>query len=450
MKRAFALLLALILLLLPGCRTAPGEESGSSPNSPDSAPLRVLIDAEFGNMSSISVQKLLNEYEELTVPGGQKKYKSFQDVIADLGGPEDIELELPPSHGERRDAYLTSLRTELMSGGGPDLMVCVSGQGWYWDDTNATGQFEDALFRFPQQAMERNMFLPLDSYIENAQFMEWDKLTPAIMEAGKNEHGQLLLPMTYTVPVTYYKKADLSPDFDPGLSWKDMLSGPPELACAAASSHLSLQSTALAPIADYEHDTLAITEEELLEYVTQRLEARERLKSLDLPDRSSQSLKPNISFDTNYGRDNELALVPVYSRSGGYTALIKSFLGINVNSKRPDDAFFVADYLMSMDAQRSKLYVPLTWDSALPTMEGLMDGRGASLSTGADEYVYMSDNLYPAFAALRDGLSSAAFYTPLDLELYNLELELEEGTDKPIKDLVHAMYMRMKMMLAES
>ncbi len=447
MKKLTVVLLSVFMLTLCGCR--PDGES-QAPEGGEQEPLRVLIDVGFGSRVSSSVQKTLDDFQEISSKGGNAQYKSFQNVIAELGGPEDIELEFPPSSGDERDAYLTALRTEMMAGKGPDVFVCLSGQAWYWNEATRSGQFVDALFKFPQQAMERNMFLPLDGYIEKAQFMEWDKLTPAVMEAGKNEHGQLLLPMTYTVPVTYFKAEDVSIKPDAGLSWKDMLSGPPELLAAAASSHLALQSTALAPLADYKKDELAITEEELLEYVAMRQDAKERIKATELPERASQSLKPNIWFDDEYGKENELALVPVYSRGGGYTALATSFLGINVNTKRPGDAFFIADYLMSKEAQRSILYTHITWDNSIPTMEGLLSGRGYGLCSPQGDYAYMSDNLYSAFTELRDGLSGADFYTPLDLELYNLDLQLEEGTDKPIEDLVHGVYMRMNMMLAES
>ena len=66
-------------------------------------------------------------------------------------------------------------------------------------------------------------------------------------------------------------------------------------------------------MADYKGDKLTVTEEELLEYVTLRREAEERLKTVDVPDCTTQSLKPAIWFDDDYGKDNELTLIPVYS-----------------------------------------------------------------------------------------------------------------------------------------
>lgn len=443
MKKLIALILSALMLALAGC----GTKNKDAPSEPETVePLRVFIDVEFGSSVFSSVATAMKEYKELSSKGGTVRYASFQDVITELGGPEDIQLEFPPKSGEERDAYMTALRTEMMAGKGPDVFVCVSGQGWCWDQSTYSGQFVNALFQFPQQAMERNMFLPLDGYIEKAQFMEWDKLTPVIMDAGRTDKGQLLLPMTYTVPVAYFKEEDVEFRLDTGLNWKDMLSGPPELVKAAGDSHMSLQSTALWPMVDYKGDRLAITEEELLEYVTLRREAEERLKTMDIPDCTTQCLKPAIWFDDDYGKDNELTLIPVYSRSGGYTAIATSFLGININTKRPDDAFFVADYLMSKEAQQSRLYSYITWDHALPTMEGLMAGRGYGVCGPDDSALYMSENLYKKFVELREGISGAEFQTSLEKELWGLCGE----SDKPVEGLVHEAYMRMNMMLAES
>ena len=448
MKKFIALIMSALLLSLAGCK---GDQKDVPSDPETTEPLRVFIDVEFGSSVFSSAATAMKEYKKLPSKGSTVTYASFQDVITELGGPEDIQLEFPPKSGEDRDAYMTALRTEIMAGKGPDLFVCLSGLGWCWDQADHTGQFVNALFQFPQQAMERSMFLPLDGYIEKAQFMEWDKLTPIIMEAGRTDKGQLLLPMTYTMPVAYFKEEDVEFRLDTGLTWKDMLSGPPELAAAAGSSHMSLQSAALWPMADYKGDKLTVTEEELLEYVTLRREAEERLKTVDVPDCTTQSLKPAIWFDDDYGKDNELTLIPVYSRSGGYTAVATSFLGININTRRPDDAFFVADYLMSKEAQQSKLYAYMTWYNALPTMEGLMAGRGWGVSDSRDGAVYMSENLYEKFVELREGISGTEFQTSLEKELYDLYSEAAYGeSGKTVETLVHEAYMRMNMMLAES
>ena len=75
--------------------------------------------------------------------------------------------------------------------------------------------------------------------------------------------------------------------------------------------------------------------------------------------------------------------------------------------------------------------------NAVPVMEGLMSGRGNGVSDGDGSNVYMSKNLYPEFVKLREGISGADFYTPLDRALYDMTLEIYNNPDKPLKDLVH-------------
>ena len=89
----------------------------------------MFIDVEFGSKVLTSVQGSLGDCEAEITKGGKPKYKKFQDVIAELGGPENIKLEFPPKCGDERDAYMTALRTEIMAGKGPDVFVALSGYG---------------------------------------------------------------------------------------------------------------------------------------------------------------------------------------------------------------------------------------------------------------------------------------------------------------------------------
>lgn len=97
-----------------------------------------------------------------------------------------------------------------MSGGGPDVFItqCVG------DFSNT--QIGNPIFAMPEKAMELGLFLPLDEYIENAKYSEWDKFTKSVMDSGKNEEGQQLIPLTYTLPSALYRKSDFvyTPDYD--------------------------------------------------------------------------------------------------------------------------------------------------------------------------------------------------------------------------------------------
>ena len=116
---------------ITGCKTNENltQESVSSyvseenaAEEKDASPLRVLIDVEYGS-NVYWLQDSLANYDKEYIHGEWEGI-SLQDKMGDMGGPSDIEIEIVPIRENERDIYLTSLRTEMMSGGGPDVFVC--------------------------------------------------------------------------------------------------------------------------------------------------------------------------------------------------------------------------------------------------------------------------------------------------------------------------------------
>lgn len=126
-------------------------------------------------------------------------------------------------------------------------------------------------------------------------------------------------------------------------------------------------------------------------------------------------------------------------------------MGVNANTQRPDDAFWIVDYLMSQEGQTGKLFAFATHTMAVPTMEGLMADPESAISDGLDGKAYMNENMYKALCQLRDGISAADFITPLEQELSNLYNGVMDGeASKPAESLVHDAYTHMRMDLGES
>ncbi len=451
----FAMCILFAFAFITGCKVNENDVPQSIISNPvrekDSSPLRVFVDIEFGSNIYLKLEDELADYMQ-SYEQGKKIKISFDDMIEDMGGPSSIKIEIPPIQGNDRDIYFTSLRTEIMAGGGPDVFVCGSGIGYHMNEK--TGEYieSEPLLRYPQQAMKRNMFLALDDYIEKAQFMEWEKLTPVIMDAGKTEKGQFLLPMTYTVPTTAFRKSDVEHTPSKDMTWEDMLSGGTQV-CLAAVRERAYVGNGLAPVADYEHDKLAVSEDEMVRYFNEKLDNQEKYEEesgvpctrfdLRILDKFNLSI-----YDERFDDEEPFVLVPLYSRNGGYMATVKSFAGINANTKHPEDAFFVVDYLLGEECQRSKLYAYMTVDQAVPILEGLMT-HGTGVSSGNDNII-VPDNFYEQFCAIRDSISFADFATPLDYEMQQLYVDLLEDPDKPREKAIHDAYMRMNMMLAES
>lgn len=431
MKKFFSILIsvAFISLLFWGC-----ESKGSEP-------LRICFDLEKGYV----------EYVGALEPA----VKGFLETVADLGGPEDGEAEYIPASGSERKSVLTQLRNEIMAGSGPDVFIVISGN----DRSNL--EDDDPLFPFPEKSMASGLFLPLDSYIENAQFLEWDKLTPQVMAAGKIEKGQMLLPLCYTFPVTFYRKEEVSLMTTAETTWEDMINDSTGLLSCAGNmwyqpmdGYTLITPWNLFPAAllgkgeDYEAEQLNFTQEELLTYTKQAVSLYQREQAGEFD--SLPSHKP-AAMTVDECSGIEYAMVPCYQVHGGVTATVTAFAGINANTKRADDAFFLLDVLLKGDFQeKSSLYQYFGDSNGIPTYEGLMTEEHP-----ASGGWHMSDSNYQEFSRIREQITATRFSSILDTELTNM-LSLCCGTDEDqlteteIEEIVSETYRKLKLYLSES
>lgn len=431
MKKFLSILsfFSLLLFFFWGC-----ESKGSEP-------LRVCFDLEKGYVEYIGAL--------------EPAVKGFLETVADFGGPEDVEAEYIPASGAERASALMRLRNEIMTGSGPDVFIVIGGDDYLHSED------DDPLFPFPEKSMASGLFLPLDSYIENAQFLEWDKLTPQVMAAGKNEQGQMLLPLCYTFPVTFYRKDEVSLVTTAETTWEDMINDSTGLlSCAGNMWYQQIDGYTLItpwnlfPAAllgkgeDYEAEQLTFTQEELLAYTKQAVSLYQREKAGEFD--SLPSHKP-AAMTVGECSGIEYAMVPCYQVHGGVTATVTAFAGINANTKRADGAFFLLDVLLKGDFQeKSSLYQYFGDSNGIPTYEGLMTEEHP-----ASGGWYMSDANYQEFSRIREQITATRFSSVLDTELRDM-LSRCCGTDEyqltetEIEEIVSETYRKLKMYLSES
>lgn len=426
----FMLSLSMIFCLFAGCE------------SKSSKPLRVCVDLEKG----VQFSKTLN-----------LAMKGFLGTVADLGGPEDVEVEYIPAPGEERQNVLQRLRSEIMAGEGPDVFILMSGR----DNPNSAD--DDPLFLFPEKAMESGRFLPLDPYLENAQFMEWEKLTPAVMEAGKMEEGQMLLPLCYTFPVTLYSKEDVDISTPKSTTWEDMIGDDTGLLSAVASDWYKFEdnyfiitdSWSLFPaalfgkVADYRAEQLTFTEEELLTHTKQAVALYQKGQNGEF---ASLPKHRTIAMAVDQCQGVPYTMIPCYQTESGVTATVTAFAGVNANTARPEDAFFLLDVLFKADVQeKSSIYKYFSEENGVPTYEGLMTQEHPT----TDGW-YLSESNYQAFSDIRDQITTARFSTVIDFELANMlhaccGIPGEAApTEKDIEEIVSETYQKLKLYLNES
>ncbi len=396
--------------------------------------------------------------------------RAFQEMIEHFGGmPNDInvELEILPIESSQYDAELTHLRTEIMAGGGPDVFH-LSGFGG-----GIQGLPDSTLFPNPEHAMASGFFLPLDEYIENAQFMEFDNLDQKVMDAGKYDGKQYILPMLYRIPMGVLRKeADAS---SLPADWTQALSCPVDEVrrqySRAATELPGFREMAFEQIADNANEELLIGQDELFQRTKEALdlyrEFPEGIKGRALDD----CVWTLDYYWLDYTSEEDVTYTFFTPRNpqGGVTASVETWCAVNKNTKFPEEAFFITDFLLSRDF----LSYTKFWDSKnFLSNEGIMftavnmgaiPVHSSILSTPKGYFMAKAENPIHSerqMEALKDGRESVTFAyltgnTDCQLDHMFIELveRLEQGeniTDNDIRKATDKTYSTLRMMLAES
>ncbi len=372
----------------------------------------------------------------------------LEAIVQFYGGlPNNLELELEvlPQEAEDLHSRLTSLRTEIMSGKGPDLFILSTD----WGDCFAN---QERLFPNPEKAAAGDFFLPVDHYLANAKHMDFNALIPQIMEVGKTEKGQTLLPMFFTVNTGATESLPAS------VSWDEAISGTNQIAAAAYAGGLrenNFRSMVLGEIANHQKEELLITQEELLARIKEAL-------SLSVPEEEDA---PGI-WDTFLKLDfdsasEHTAYFPLRNCQQGLTARVNAFLAINKNSSHPDDAFALADMLMSrefltlegfwsetrtINQSQTNLWYTLSLMCAYPVHQSLLDNEATIRYA-----LYIPQETLSVYHQILEQIDFVYIPANIDTLLEELYAECLAAKDEAaVEKLVKEAYTTMKMMLAES
>lgn len=358
--------------------------------------------------------------------------RSFMDLIAGQDSKISWSYEKIPRENPERGNYLTRLRTEILAGAGPDIFIC-----------NCPSSGVEALFPFPKQIANNHLFLQLDDYISNAQFMEWEDLFPLVMAAGKNDEGQQLLPLTYEFNMRLFDKDGQEPETDRPMTWDKMVQ----------TKDISVETVAKAgyisdifgELADFNKDIPSFTEDALLDVAKDYLNLEFYEKGMGIywiggwfEDGGNGG---SLSLDEN---GSEFFMLPSYNIDGGVTANICTFAAINRNTDYPEECFKALDYLLSQKAQQhEKIY---------QRMRGWPVHMDVGTKDSPIHSKYMSKENYSEFCTVREQINAVKFYTPLDDTLNDISAKWHSAKQSEIEleKIVHKQYTTMQMMIAES
>lgn len=449
-KRLLFVMLAGLLFVLPfvGCGDddfLPVPDNSQTESTPEPIPvLTVWIDNSDLWTQTINTDKLWEAVE------GNGREFFLQTEI--LGNEE-------PQRGNR----LSQMRVELMAGKGPDIFLCSTGGGGSnglmgYDQEKNEFYSLGRTFPFPEQAMRNHIFLTLDQYIQKqAKRMEWEKLDPVIMKAGRTEEGQQLLPMGYSMFVSLYDRSVYSLDQSRfPMTHQEMLE----------SEDLLLVNTALgadiwtvcSQSVDYEHDTLGFTEEQFLQNVTESLDdSFQEEHQGDFPEGTfvncwlGQYGQQDLTNKANGlgDEDPEYWMVPRYNDAGGITANVTSYAAINRNTPYPEYAFRVLDTLLAKSTQQNSQF----YQTAVEGIPVYMDlGTREEPVTKSGGQWYMSEWNHRQFELLHGQINSVYFSTPLEEQVSLMWQEYRQNgrTPEALEKAAKKAYSTMRMMVGES
>lgn len=184
-------------------------------------------------------------------------------------------VEILPTEEEERELRLTQLRTQIMSGNGPDVYLLPTGSELISDEPQIDDNIPIApLFADVQQAIRNGIFLDVSGYYDSDAELGTDALNQTVMNAGRYDGKRYVLPLRYNIPVIY-TQPELCAEYglSPELFSSDFMT--------VASAVLALENADAAAVglkfpetievlglgADYEAGTIQLTLETLCDYL---------------------------------------------------------------------------------------------------------------------------------------------------------------------------------------
>lgn len=399
------------------------------------------------------------EKEKLTVCTGSIQADQVYDLIdawQELGNGIETEVIVIPEDDETlAETRITELRTEIMSGGGPDVFLLPC-------NINENEENAPELFPNPEKAMYSDLFLPLDDYILNATYMDPAGWNQTIMDSGKTKEGQLLLPLTYRYYAYIFSNADLENPQGLPESWEEFINYEnPAFTDIAGTNNLFAIPYTLGRLADYQEEKLLFSEDDLQKRVEEIFTRYENSTA------DQTSIKPLAygdvgrrfceTLDAVSTEDKTAFILP--NDEGGVTAYVTAYAAVNRNSKNPDQAFSLLDFLFSDEIMTGDGFPGDDSQIRIGSDCNIQDNYRDGISVNLEAAQRMSKN--PSSTVLLEQMdrriSEVRYYSTLENALYWMAyrcLAWDKDHEPPLnaeerREVIHQTYQEMGMQLAE-
>lgn len=135
--------------------------------------------------------------EESQTAGMNQQAEMMIQRFRELYPNVTIRLDILPRSEEARTAYLKKIRSEIMSGGGPDLYLMPTAPQVYASDERSSTAYMEPLFASVPQQMYNGIFTDISEYYDADTTLGKDGLVTGVMDAGIMDGARYVLPLRY-------------------------------------------------------------------------------------------------------------------------------------------------------------------------------------------------------------------------------------------------------------
>lgn len=366
-----------VLLLLTGCsptttyQTAQIPESTVSNTPAESVSLKIYLPAQYADPTvHYPIYEALMDYQE-----------AHPNLTLEFISPKGV------NYMEEREAMISQLNAEILSGGGPDLFIM---EGYRTTEIN--------LFPDIEKAMVNGTFLDLTEAMEKQGLSREEDFYTAVLDAGQWEGRQYILPLGFSVPLMI-SAADVlnASSFDLQRAMHTMDSLLTELLRIHEEQPILVITSidplgVLAqPVLDYEAhqvrlDTSAVRRALELEKIFRTEDiaydlARglfDNTNPAQVQDEFAEGVPFAVLQDSRFcinllrqcqALGIEVSVMPIPNEEGTVTAEIGSYAMGNRNTKYPEEVADLLLYLVSEECQSAAAYADY---NQLPIRKGCM------------------------------------------------------------------------------
>ncbi len=185
----------------------------------------------------------------------------LENYLLATGVETDYEFLVLPSNLDDREPELTRLRTEIMSGDGPDAFILSPTIPGTVTDS---GETMEPLFPNVEKSIYSHLFLDVEDMVQQSEIVDLESCNQTVMDVGVTGEGRFLLPVMYTFSTHVLDRSALNdPDYTFSSLDELLKSDEETLKGTLAWSTFKLFPNCLGVLADYEGQNLLVTADSL-------------------------------------------------------------------------------------------------------------------------------------------------------------------------------------------